>query len=217
MNACTHTHTHTHTFTQLHLNHSAGAAATSVQKKPSPRPKNTAADCRKSSVCVCVCVGPGPGRLNNNVNGLMWWGLSWERCRFAPSAVLHQGKPHRQTSRLPPGLPLSSSTALFSSSLPLWSSICFPLTPPHYHLCTSQPFFYQFFARSLVRFLALTPLGHFHICVSANCNHKSQSIINRLPSSADLHALSSFCLAHLQLFEPFDFETPLASQHISFC
>lgn len=80
-----------------------------------------------------------------------------------------------------------------------------------------NPLFYQFFAGSLVRFLALTPLGHFHFCLSANCNHKSQSIINRLPSSADLHALSSFCLAHLQLFAPFDLKTPLASQHISFC
>lgn len=71
-----------------------------------------------------VCVGPSPGWLNNNVSGLMWWGLSWERCKFAPSAVLHQEK-----SPPKPPSTLSSAFQVHFFQLPstLVSFASFPL------------------------------------------------------------------------------------------
>lgn len=57
--------------------------------------------CSGSGVCVCVWAWVPEGKKRKkNINGLMWWGLSWEHWRFVLSAALSQGKPGRQTSRL---------------------------------------------------------------------------------------------------------------------
>lgn len=85
-----------------------------------------------------VCVGPG--RLNNNVNGLMWWGLSWERCRFAPSAVLHLGNPHRQTSLLPPALLLRRSVFSNLPFSPVILHLFLPLASTLPPFCFLPPF-----------------------------------------------------------------------------